>query len=128
MELDVEGISYEPKGRILRHGQEVLASLCSYARPTQRPRTDACSPTHCWVLRYGVLYQVKGSDFGSLLELSKVSSLCNLSGLNKNEHGVWERIGESTEAALKVPPALPAQGPGSRVQGPGSRVQGPGSR
>mmetsp|Transcript_53444 Transcript_53444/g.126423 ORF Transcript_53444/g.126423 Transcript_53444/m.126423 type:complete len:1133 (+) Transcript_53444:67-3465(+) len=67
MELDVEGISYEPKGRILRHGQEV-----------------------------------KGSDFGSLLELSKVSSLCNLSGLNKNEHGVWERIGESTEAALKV--------------------------
>eukprot|EP00286_Rhodomonas_abbreviata_P025566 CAMPEP_0181303462 /NCGR_PEP_ID=MMETSP1101-20121128/8572_1 /TAXON_ID=46948 /ORGANISM="Rhodomonas abbreviata, Strain Caron Lab Isolate" /LENGTH=1146 /DNA_ID=CAMNT_0023409039 /DNA_START=38 /DNA_END=3478 /DNA_ORIENTATION=- len=67
MELDVEGSSYEPKGRIL-HGDT----------------------------------PVQGKDIGSLWELSMVSSLCNLSGLNKNAQGVWERIGESTEAALKV--------------------------
>ena len=28
----------------------------------------------------------------------QVSSLCNLSGLSKNALGVWERIGESTDA------------------------------
>jgi len=67
LELDVEGISYAPKGRILKGGEEV-----------------------------------KSSDYRALYELSKVSSLCNLSGLSKNAHGVWERIGESTEAALKV--------------------------
>ena len=32
----------------------------------------------------------------------QVASLCNLSGLSRNEAGVWERVGESTEAALKV--------------------------
>ena len=31
-----------------------------------------------------------------------MSSLCNQAGITKNDAGVWERIGESTEAALKV--------------------------
>ena len=33
---------------------------------------------------------------------TQVASLCNLSGLSKNKEGVWERVGESTESALKV--------------------------
>jgi len=67
VEIEVEGITYEPKGRALRKGQPVTSA-----------------------------------DVNSLNELSKVASLCNQAGISKNEAGVWERIGESTEAALKV--------------------------
>ena len=67
IEIEVEGITYEPKGRALRKGAPVTSA-----------------------------------DISSLNELSKVSSLCNQAGIVKNDEGVWERIGESTEAALKV--------------------------
>ena len=35
-------------------------------------------------------------------QVSKVCSLCNQAGIVKNDAGGWDRIGESTEAALKV--------------------------
>ena len=67
MELDVEGITYEPKGDIVLGGRKIDA------------------------LQYPVLS-----------ELAKVMSLCNLSNITLGKNGVWERVGESTEAALKV--------------------------
>jgi len=67
MEMDVEGISYEPKGRVLHNGKQVTTQDCQ-----------------------------------TLNELSKVSALCNESGICKKDNGIWERVGESTEAALKV--------------------------
>jgi len=67
IEIEVEGITYEPKGRALRKGSPVTSA-----------------------------------DLSSLNEVSKVSALCNQADIVKNEAGVWERIGESTEAALKV--------------------------
>jgi Ca2+ transporting ATPase len=68
IELDVQGITYEPRGEIHHKGNVVGAK-----------------------------------DFASLNELCKVASLCNESGLTKNDKtGLWERVGESTESALKV--------------------------
>eukprot|EP00285_Hemiselmis_virescens_P009676 CAMPEP_0173388770 /NCGR_PEP_ID=MMETSP1356-20130122/11001_1 /TAXON_ID=77927 ORGANISM="Hemiselmis virescens, Strain PCC157" /NCGR_SAMPLE_ID=MMETSP1356 /ASSEMBLY_ACC=CAM_ASM_000847 /LENGTH=1162 /DNA_ID=CAMNT_0014345759 /DNA_START=234 /DNA_END=3719 /DNA_ORIENTATION=- len=68
VELDVEGITYQPEGLIKdKKGTPVTAK-----------------------------------DYASLNELCKVASLCNDSGLSKNAQGVWERVGESTESALKV--------------------------
>jgi P-type Ca2+ transporter type 2A len=67
LEMDVDGITYEPVGEVKSKGKKVTAA-----------------------------------DHASLNELCKVASLCNQSGLFKNAQGVWERLGESTEAALKV--------------------------
>jgi len=67
MELEVEGITYAPTGRVLLKNKSVTAD-----------------------------------DYSSLNELSKISSLCNQAGIVKTQTGTWERIGESTEAALKV--------------------------
>ncbi len=41
-------------------------------------------------------------SFNALYIYVQVASLCNESGLSKSASGVWERVGESTEAALKV--------------------------
>lgn len=65
--MDVEGITYEPKGKITSRGKVV--------------NTESNHALH---------------------ELSKIMSLCNLSNIHKSANGVWERVGESTEAALKV--------------------------
>jgi len=67
MELDVEGITYEPRGDMRMRGK-----------------------------------RIDPQEHAVLTELAKVMSLCNLSSIDKNKNGQWERVGESTEAALKV--------------------------
>ncbi|EKX35785.1 hypothetical protein GUITHDRAFT_118062 [Guillardia theta CCMP2712] len=76
MELEVEGITYAPTGRVLLKNKSVTADDYRHAA------SDGVE--------------------NSLNELSKISSLCNQAGIVKTQTGTWERIGESTEAALKV--------------------------
>ncbi|EKX34453.1 hypothetical protein GUITHDRAFT_158817 [Guillardia theta CCMP2712] len=67
VEMDVSGITYEPKGEVTRDGRRV----------TMR-------------------------DHDVLSYLSKIMSLCNQSNISCNSAGHWDKIGESTEASLKV--------------------------
>ena len=45
---------------------------------------------------------VLARDSEVLYQLSKVMSLCNGASINKTADGKWEKVGEATEAALKV--------------------------
>jgi len=45
---------------------------------------------------------VYAEDHEVLYQMSKVMSLCNGASINKTGEGRWEKIGEATEAALKV--------------------------
>jgi len=46
--------------------------------------------------------EVYVDDYEVLYNLSKVMSLCNGASISQTEEGKWEKIGEATEAALKV--------------------------
>ena len=45
---------------------------------------------------------VYAEDYEVLYQMSKVMSLCNGASIQKTAEGRWEKIGEATEAALKV--------------------------
>ena len=45
---------------------------------------------------------VLADDYEVLYQMSRVMSLCNGASINQTSDGKWEKIGEATEAALKV--------------------------